>query len=154
MIIFSMIGLMFSILLQQTPEAKLEKIRDDFYKLNSSEEIKSYLELGKGSSNPVVEAYMASATMKMGKYTMWPNKKIAYFNEGKDVMESLIKEHPDNVEIRYLRYLIQAKAPSFLGYDKDKTKDCDFVMKNLKSSKIPKAYQETMLNCIKTITKK
>ena len=45
-----------------------------------------------------------------------PYKKYAYFEQGKIKLEALLNKYPDEVELRFIRYMIQTNIPSFLGY--------------------------------------
>ena len=41
---------------------------------------------------------------------------MSHFKKGKEKLAEAIKADPDNVELRFLRFSVQAEAPAFLGY--------------------------------------
>ena len=68
--------------------------------------------------------------MLEANYLNNPISKLNYFNKGKDILEKSIKKDLENVELRYLRFTIQSKAPSILGYASDIKNDKKFLLKN------------------------
>ena len=60
--------------------------------------------------------------------------KQAKQDKEKALIEAVMKE-PNNIEIRYLRYLSQEKTPKFLGYNKNIEDDKAFVLREYKNSK-------------------
>ena len=53
------------------------------------------------------------------------------FRIGKDMLESAIKNDPESVELRFLRYSIQKNIPKFLSYSNNLEKDLKFVKDNI-----------------------
>jgi hypothetical protein len=68
------------------------------------------------TNNPTIAAYRACATMMMAKYCINPYNKLTYFNKGKSLLEKCVAREPKNVEIRFLRFMIQTSSPDFLAY--------------------------------------
>ncbi|HRE64605.1 MAG TPA: hypothetical protein PKU77_12490 [Ferruginibacter sp.] len=74
-----------------------------------------------------------------GYQTIWanhvfnPSSKLQTFNKGKKNIELAVKNAPDNIEIRYIRFSVQKNAPSFLGYNSHLKEDKDFLVKNKKN---------------------
>lgn len=74
-----------------------------------------------------------------GHQTIWanhvfnPSSKLQTFNKGKKNIELAVKNAPDNIEIRYIRFSVQKNAPSFLGYNSHLKEDKDFLVKNKKN---------------------
>jgi len=56
--------------------------------------------------------------------------KISYFNEGKNEIEQQINAHPELVELKFIRLMVQLNAPSFLGYSENIDKDFYTVVKS------------------------
>lgn len=73
----------------------------------------------------------------MAKHAMNPFKKMEYFKKGKICMESAVRESPDHIEIRLMRYMSQEKAPSILGYNKNMEEDRNFIIRNYRQSNDP-----------------
>jgi len=60
-------------------------------------------------------------------------KKLSNFKKGKQLLESAVQSAPDNLEIRFLRFSTQSKAPSFLGYNSNLKEDKKFILSNFKA---------------------
>lgn len=73
-------------------------------------------------SNDIAKAYHAVAFMINSQFKVNPISKWNSFKYGKNKLEELIAIDNSNLEIRFLRYCIQKKAPSFLNY-KDKIEE-------------------------------
>jgi hypothetical protein len=50
------------------------------------------------------------------KHVLNPFNKIKYFNNGKDLVEKYLKEHPNDIEMIFFRYKIQTSIPKILNY--------------------------------------
>ncbi|WP_335966515.1 hypothetical protein [Galbibacter sp. PAP.153] len=88
--------------------------------------------------------YTAAATMMKAKYFFWPFKKLSYFNKGKKSLEDYINKYPNDIEARYVRYLIQKNVPAFLKYD-NKMVDSLFIIKNVDIMQIEESYKKIIL---------
>lgn len=80
-------------------------------------------------------AYEGVARMAYAKHKLNPYSKYKSFIEGRNLLELAIKTDSQNLEIRFLRYIIQNHAPSFLGYNKSIEDDKSFILKQLPSIK-------------------
>lgn len=80
-----------------------------------------------------------------------PIERLISFNKGKELLESAIKQDPNSVELRFLRYSIQKNLPKFLLYN-NLEKDLIFVNENIKEIHDEEA-QEFITTCLKSITK-
>lgn len=89
------------------------------------------------TSNLSVEqkGYLCLFESMLAEHAFSPLKKLSYFNSGKDRLESLIKVNSANIELRYIRLMLQLKTPSFLGYNEAIDDDRSFVLNNLRSNK-------------------
>lgn len=68
-------------------------------------------------NNPLLAGYRACATMMMAKYVFNPLTKLSYFSKGRSLLEKCIAADKQNIELRFLRYCVQRKAPFFLNYN-------------------------------------
>ena len=68
-------------------------------------------------------AYMGALTLLMSDHASNPFTKFRYFNEGKDLLDQAVEDDPDDIEIRYLRYINQVAIPAFLNYDENLRED-------------------------------
>ena len=115
-------------------QPSLEEVRSLYQKAESSEKAaKSLLELldETAEDEPLLLAYKASGTMLMAKHAFSPFSKMSYFKKGKKMLQRAVDTAPDNVEIRFLRFAIQASTPSFLGYKDFMEEDKKFLLKEL-----------------------
>ena len=69
------------------------------------------------ASSPLLYGYKGIATMVKAKHVFNPFKRLSYFKQGKAILEEAIEADPSNIELRYLRFSAQTKAPGFLGYN-------------------------------------
>lgn len=81
-----------------------------------------------------------------------PFEKLKYFDKGKELLESAIKEDPQSVELKFLRYSIQKNLPKFLLYYENTEKDLIFVKNNINNIKDKKS-QEFISKSLKAISK-
>lgn len=73
--------------------------------------------------DPLTLAYIASVEALKAKHSWNPYSKLSYMTNFDKLMGDAIKQNPDNMEIRFLRYTIQYYTPSFLGYSKNLEED-------------------------------
>ena len=75
-------------------------------------------------SDALLSAYYGASTAAAPACLGSPLDKLKYFRKGKALLDKAVKLEPTHVEIRFLRFATQTKAPSFLGYsgniDEDK----------------------------------
>jgi hypothetical protein len=79
------------------------------------------------------DAFTGAMIMKQAGLGGSPTTKLHLFKEGHKMLESAIKQDPDNAEYRFLRLMIQENAPGFLGYKNDEQKDIEYIRKSYKS---------------------
>lgn len=120
-IVISLILLFFMNLDQQLQISEIRSL----YKKAAEEETaaKKLLQLTDDSREPLLVGYHAAAQMMMAKHVGNPFKKLSYFNKGKDIFTEAIEAAPDNVELRFLRFSVQAEAPGFLNYKQNLEED-------------------------------
>ncbi|TRZ42266.1 hypothetical protein [Robertkochia solimangrovi] len=152
-----MIAYICSIALQVSTQLtcpNMPLVRDDFHKINSLEDTEKFIKLYRSEFCDRYTIYIASAVMRQAEYVSWPFTKLKFFKEGKSELEDYIETHPDDVEARYARYMIQSHVPEILGYHKEMKTDKEFILKNLDKSDIPAAYQAFMKENILKINQK
>lgn len=82
------------------------------------------------------QAYLGAIGMKTAEYQKSPGDKLKKFREGKVLLEKAIQIHPDNVEYRFLRLMIQENAPGILKYNTNIKEDVSLIKENIsKASK-------------------
>ena len=82
-------------------------------------------------NNPVLAGYRACATMIRAKYTLNPYRKLAWFSEGRYLLERCIDMENQNAELRFLRFSVQCNAPFFLMYRNSLNSDKIFLMNSI-----------------------
>jgi hypothetical protein len=93
-------------------------------------------ELAKVSNpSPMQKGYMGAGKMLLAKNAFSPISKFNLFTEGKLLLDGSIKNAPNEIELRYLRYSIQLNCPAFLNYDSNRNEDRSFILKQLPSLK-------------------
>lgn len=101
------------------------------------------LELSKKFENSqpkdaLLKAYYGASTAAAPECLGNPVEKIKYFRKGKSLLDESAKQQPTNVEIRFLRFATQTKAPSFLGYKDNIQEDKVLILKNMAEyAKVP-----------------
>ena len=73
--------------------------------------------------------------MLKAKHTFSPAGKLRLFRQGKALLEQAIGQE-DNIELRYLRFGVQSKAPAFLGYNGQIQQDKTFLIAQLQEGSI------------------
>jgi hypothetical protein len=82
----------------------------------------------------VFMAYKGAGRTMMADCVFSPLKKQSYFKEGKELIEDAVSLARNNIEVRFLRFIVQSNLPGFLGYD-SLDEDSKFLCKA-----IPEAY--------------
>lgn len=72
------------------------------------------IELSK-SHEPILIGYKGALIAIKARFTMNPFRKLSYCKSGLDEISIAIKNSPHDIELRYLRLLIQTNIPAFLG---------------------------------------
>lgn len=123
-----------------TSSTDLGSIRELYVKASTDEEVHSKLvstlePVEQGS--PILFGYKAAAHMMSAQYTYNPYSKYRYFKEGRSMIESVIRSHPNDVELRYLRLSIQLNLPEMLNYSENINEDKNFLLQEFKSLSDP-----------------
>tara|TARA_B000000557_G_C20739635_1_gene427993 strand:+ start:183 stop:650 length:468 start_codon:yes stop_codon:yes gene_type:complete len=113
----------------------LNKIRKSYLNASLNEDsCKNFmlsLKKVKIEDSPLIEAYKISAELINIKYLKNPFKKFKLFNHYSKKLNLIINKNPLQIEIRFLRYLIQLNSPDFLFYNKNIEEDYNFINKNI-----------------------
>lgn len=118
----------------QSQNTQLQKARELYYKATLEEE---YLETAvsefenikknaqKNNDKKLItlsEVYLGSLIALKGKYTMWPQKKFSFANEGIDLMEKAIEGNKDQLEAMFIYGSTCHYLPFFFGKKEDAKK--------------------------------
>tara|TARA_B100001094_G_scaffold329963_1_gene393989 strand:+ start:2964 stop:3422 length:459 start_codon:yes stop_codon:yes gene_type:complete len=132
--IFYIIILSFLVLFSTAQSNNLQEIRDAYLSASDSQEkVKKLLQLcdNDNINRPIILAYKTVAEMMLISYYYNPFKKLEIFNDKSKHLDLIIKNNINNLEIRFLRYCLQKKSPSFLGYNKELDIDYKFILRNI-----------------------
>jgi hypothetical protein len=136
-----------------TDSCNLDQIRSTFFSITNESQLTNYIELCDSSNCKESEFYKSVAIMWKAEYTYWPHQKYALFTEGKNMLEDLIKEYPNNTELRFLRYIVQVNTPRFLGYKDNINNDLSFINSNLTKEDYSNSHKELILETIEFANK-
>ena len=112
----------------------LKEVRTSYFKVNSDEiSLDEFEELLNQTSNTNIEiqGYKTMLWFLKAKDYYNPLNKLEAFNKGRQLLEKLLIQYPDNLELHFLRLTIQDHAPSFLGYNDHIKKDEQFITLNI-----------------------
>ena len=117
----------------------LVELRGYLQKGENSEEVsKTLISKSKNAydttKKPIYMAFYAVGNFFMAKHAFNPIKKMSYFNEGKELMETALQSDPKNLEIRLMRLITQENAPAILGYNKQIKEDRSYLTKEYKNT--------------------
>ena len=140
--------------------SKLNFIRNSFYKAINDEDETYKLEnyIIKNFSDdyhnysPVILAYYGSIEALKAKHAFNPVSKVSCLISSLNRLSDAVKESPDNLEIRFLRFSVLTHLPGILGYNDEREADRNKVCKLLEekdysniSAKLQKGIIEFML---------
>lgn len=123
----------------------MEKLRMAYHEIDSKIELLAFIKSFENSNCPLSVPYLASAFMQQAEYTLLPYQKLKYFKEGKRKLEAYIENYPNDLEGRYVRFLVQSNLPAFLGYTSDLEGDNEFIRRNLDATSLSVKYKEVIL---------
>ncbi len=69
----------------------------------------------RGNVDATLAAYRGAFTLLRAKHGSWPPDRLRHTRDGLAVLDSVIAEHPDHAEARYLRLMSCFYLPRILG---------------------------------------
>lgn len=88
----------------------------------------------KKTKKPIYLALNGLGNFFMAKHAFNPISKLSYFKDGRKMIDGAIALEPDNLEMRFLRYVSQNEMPKILGYYGNKAEDKSFILKHYKNA--------------------
>ncbi len=99
------------------------------------DEINTYLaNLDSLAQKSQVNAYKGTLLMRKANFEKTPREKLELFKTGRILLENEISSHPDNLEYRLLRFIIQENAPPVLKYNQQLNHDKTKIIEGYKSA--------------------
>ena len=120
-------------------------LRSEFHNTNTESKLTAFLTKYKNDVRVDGKPYLYCGIMQMENYTINQYKKLDYFNKGKQALETHISKYPQQIDARYVRALIQSKAPKILNYYQNIQADISFIKKNIQESDVDEKSKSTML---------
>ncbi|MCF8368153.1 MAG: hypothetical protein K9G76_03865 [Bacteroidales bacterium] len=106
-----------------------------------AEALTDYLSDITHKNDALFRVYKGAAIATTANCEFLPWKKLKNFNEGRHYLESAVRDEPENLEVRFIRFTIQTNIPAFLGYD-NINEDKTFILKQLNLQTINKANKD------------
>jgi hypothetical protein len=126
-----MIGLLSLIFSLFMISPNIKEVVDEFHNLKTKESEAVFIEDYTLSSQPSILAYVCALEMKKAEYSFNPISKLIIFKRTRKKLDSLIQSNPTDVHLRYIRLVLQEKAPSVLGYNDNIEEDKVFLTNKL-----------------------
>jgi len=114
------------------------------YSRSSADRLSKLLSKIDHSSTPLLICYKGVAEMMQAKYGFNPINKFRRFKRGKNLIEEAVKKDSDNLEIRFLRFVIQTNLPAFLNYNEHIKEDKTYLLNNIQTTKDKKIKQDLL----------
>lgn len=125
--------------------SSIDEVRYGFYKIKSKVEIEVYENILKDNTSQEAKAYKAALFFMKAKFAFFPHNKFRYFISGKELLESTIKQSPNNVELKYIRFLFQMELPKILGYSNNTEEDFNFIIEKINKCDLNSIFKKDML---------
>ncbi len=96
----------------------------------------------KPASNTLQYAYLGATEALLAKHSFNPFSKLSYVNNALAKLNKAVALSDNNIEIRYMRFSVEANMPAYLGYSKHVVDDKNMLIQGLKSALISKDNSE------------
>ena len=101
---------------------------------------------GVTEARPVALGYKAMAEVLVARHSYNPYTKLRSFQKGRDLLERAIEIDPKNIELRYLRMVIQIEVPSYVGYRDNISEDSALLVRFVRTTDTKTADQVLLRN--------
>ncbi len=120
-----------------------EEIRTAFIQASTNGDLReSFLNRAStfDSKSPFHQAYLGASKALMAEMLFNPYSKYVHFKEGTSLIDQAISKDVENAELRYIRFLIQSKSPSFLGYNSQLKEDYALIIQAINASETEESW--------------
>ncbi len=138
------VGIVFNLFAEVS--GPIDEVRNQFLEVSSLEQVDSFIKILEKNPSVEAEGYYATMLFMKSKFVKFPITKYNYFKKGKKQLDSLINNNKNNIEIRYLRFLLQSEMPKFLGYHRNIEDDYLLIIDGIESSNLKNDFKIKMLN--------
>lgn len=94
--------------------ADSSSICDKLYKMLDNKETEQY---------PILLGYKGAVQAIRAKHSFFPHIKLSRFMEGASIIDRAVVKDSESLELRFLRFTIQANSPAFLNYKNNLDED-------------------------------
>ncbi len=130
------LSLIFCIVVMAANATSIQKI---YNALNGNDEnvLKNQITwVQKYAPTEMKNAYLGALYMKQASFQWTPWSKWDYFSKGKNLLEKEIQGNKTNVEMRFLRLMVQENAPSIVGYSDNIKSDAKLIIEQFSKQSV------------------
>lgn len=135
-------------------QSGLESLRESYAKANlSNSNTEAFINTAEktSGSDAVILGYKAAAKIMEAKITKQNRKALV--KAGATSLETLVKNNPNNIELRVIRMSVQENIPKIVGYRGSLKEDKNFILNNYsKQNGTLKSYVKRFAAQSKTMT--
>lgn len=128
--------------------SSIEEVRQNFWQVESIEKTEFYIDQLESEKSIEGQGYLAGMYFMKSRYAGFPLTKMKYFKKGKNLLDELIVTNPENIELRYLRLIMQYQIPEFLGYHENKESDFLYIQTNIENSALSIEFKHQILDIL------
>jgi len=133
-------------------DSGLEEVRNQFPGITSDEQADDFIAILKNNNTAEAKGYTAAMNFMKSRYVKFPFTKLKYFKIGKRELDEVIANNPANIEMRFIRYLMQKEIPQFLGYHENINEDFNLILNGIESSDLAKSFKIKMVSNMLMVT--
>ena len=129
------IYLFFFLINSQAQQLNISEIRELYteasFEKNKANKLYELTKKCSIESNYKNFSYNAIAILLQSKFSINPIYKLKWFIEGKEKLEKVISQFPNDIELRFLRFCVQDGSPAILDYKINMQEDSQFILNNI-----------------------
>jgi hypothetical protein len=114
------------------PSSDLNEIRSSFKNASdnksNAEAFYDLVQSKEYSDELLYIAYDGASEIILSKYLKSNLEKLKYFKKGAKKIDTAVDEDSSNIEIRFLRLVIQMNTPEFLNYNENIIEDKEYLL--------------------------
>lgn len=124
----------------------IDEVRNQFPEITSEEQADNFIEQLTKNTSSEAKGYIAAMNFMKSRFVKFPFTKFKYFKIGKAGLDEVILSNPKNIEMRYIRYLMQKQIPDFLGYNENINEDFKTIVAHLDESSLNHSFKLKILS--------
>ncbi len=129
----------------QIPPA-VDEVRNQFPEISSEEQADTFIQQLTNDISEEAKGYIAAMNFMKSRFVKNPFTKLKYFKIGKKELDAVILKNPKNIEMRYIRYLMQKQIPDFLGYNENIEEDFSLIVNKIVESDYSNTFKLKIIN--------